>query len=291
MPTNKLYTLLKTVCKMSFWKKIFGDKSKTETVDSHFEAYRKELNELDLKSLSDLENLVKPLIRPTTKLEILAASRPPNNSQLNSHFGGQAYFEKGEEWPRTKKGKPLNFIFQLFNSAELELPENIELIQFYYDWDEFPWDTENDGWLVKIYQKTQKENIEYIEKPKELGKSKYCEISCQAIQSLPDWEGIDLHCNNASNLSCVLNEDKPWDSYAQVVAKLIGEQSYQSQLGGYPRWVQGESTPKDSNGNSMKLLFQIDSEDNAGLMWGDVGLIYVFYDEPSGRIEFILQCH
>jgi uncharacterized protein YwqG len=31
----------------------------------------------------------------------------------------------------------------------------------------------------------------------------------------------------------------------------------------------------------MKLLFQIDSEDNAGLMWGDTGLIYVFYDEET----------
>ena len=41
----------------------------------------------------------------------------------------------------------------------------------------------------------------------------------------------------------------------------------------------------------MKLLFQIDSEDNAGLMWGDVGLIYVFYDNETQKIEFILQCH
>jgi uncharacterized protein YwqG len=41
----------------------------------------------------------------------------------------------------------------------------------------------------------------------------------------------------------------------------------------------------------MKLLFQIDSEDNAELMWGDVGLIYVFYDEATDKIEFTLQCH
>jgi uncharacterized protein YwqG len=55
--------------------------------------------------------------------------------------------------------------------------------------------------------------------------------------------------------------------------------------------VQGESTPIDDEGNPMKLLFQIDSEDNAGLMWGDVGLIYVFYDKKTEKIEFTLQCH
>ena len=278
---------------MSFWKKIFGSKSETNSdkAESHFDKYRSELNDLNLKSISDLENLVKPLIRQTTKLEIQPASRPPENSQLESHFGGHPYFEKGEEWPKGKNGKHLDFIFQVFNSSELELPKSIELVQFFYDWEEFPWDTGNDGWLVKIYGKVDKESTEFIAKPIDLDKSKFCKLEFNPTQTLPDWEGIDLFGNDASKLSCVLNEDEPWDSYDQIVTKLIGEQDYQSQLGGYPKWVQGESTPKDNEGKPMKLLFQIDSEDNAGLMWGDVGLIYVFYDEKSERIEFTLQCH
>lgn len=276
---------------MNFWKKLFSGKKDNPKTESHFDKYRNELNESNLKTISDLENLVKPIIRDTTKLEILSASRPPENSQLNSHFGGQPYFEKGEQWPKSKSGKNLEFIFQVFNNRDLQLPKNIELIQFYYDWDEFPWDTGDDGWFVKIYKSIEKEKIKFIDKPNKLEKSKYCEINFSSTKSLPDWEGIDLHCNDAFKLSCVLNEDKPWDSYDQIVTKLIGEQDYQSQLGGYPKWVQGESTPKDKEGNPMKLLFQIDSEDNAGLMWGDVGLIYVFYDKKSERIEFTLQCH
>jgi uncharacterized protein YwqG len=270
---------------------MFGNKISDDNSDSHFEKYRKELKELDLNSTSDLEYLVKPLIRQTTKLVIQPASRPPENSQFESHFGGHPYFEKGEEWPTTKTGKNLDFIFQVFNSADLELPKNIELVQFYYNWDESPWYTENEGWFVKIYNSIQKENIALSEKPKDLEKSKYCEISFKSTQTLPDWEGINLYCNNALKLSCVLNEDRPWDNYNQIATKLIGEQDYQSQLGGYPKWVQGESTPIDDEGNPMKLLFQIDSEDNAGLMWGDVGLIYVFYDKKTEKIEFTLQCH
>jgi uncharacterized protein YwqG len=276
---------------MNFWKKLFKSKENKPKAMSHFDKYREDLNNLDLKTFTDLENLVDPLIRTATKLEVLPASRPPENSQMLSHFGGHPYFEKGESWPKTNKGDHLAFIFQIFNTPELELPENIALIQFYYDWEEFPWETSSDGWLVKIYKKVNQDKLEFIVTPSTLETSKYCLINCSATKSLPDWEGIDLHSLTASKLSCVLDENEPWDSYDQVVEKLIGEQDYLSQLGGYPNWVQGEETPTDGDGNPMKLLFQIDSEDNAGLMWGDVGLIYVFYDESSGKIEFTLQCH
>ncbi|MBC9795394.1 DUF1963 domain-containing protein [Sinomicrobium weinanense] len=278
---------------MSFWKNIFGyktGKNNTKT-GSHFDTYRNELHKLNLKSISDLEALVKPLIRETTKIEVLPASRPPENSQLNSHFGGQPYFEKGEHWPTTKDGKALDFIFQVFNAPDLDLPKHIALIQFYYDWEVSPWDSIDDGWKVKIYPKVNPEHLKFIEKPETSYTSSYCGIAFKPTRTLPDWEGIDLHCPDASKLSCVLNENEPWEPYDQVVTKLIGEQDYQSQLGGYPKWVQGEATPKDNEGKSMKLLFQIDSEDHAGLMWGDTGLIYVFYDPKSERIEFTLQCY
>lgn len=37
--------------------------------------------------------------------------------------------------------------------------------------------------------------------------------------SLPDWEGFDAYDDIASNLSCVLNEDEPWESYGSIVEK------------------------------------------------------------------------
>jgi uncharacterized protein YwqG len=171
------------------------------------------------------------------------------------------------------------------------MPSNIKLVQFFYDWDEFPWDTADKGWKVKIYENLDFEKVKFIEKPQELEKSKFCEIQFKPVKSLPDWEGIDIYSPNASKLSCVLDENEPWANYGKIVENIIGEQDYQSQLGGYPKWVQGESTPQNSKGEKMKLLFQIDSEDNAGLMWGDVGLIYVFYDGETKQIEFTLQCH
>lgn len=276
---------------MSFWKRIFGI-SNSKKFNSQLKKDKKELDELGLKTLTDLENLVKPLIRTATKLEVLPPSKPPESSQLNSHFGGQPYFEIQESWPQSKAGKNLDFIFQVFNSPDLQMPDSIELIQFYYDWEEFPWDTTDDGWLVKVYKSLDKEKTIVIEKPSELEKSKYCDIDFVSVKSLPDWEGLDVFCNNALKLACVLDEDESWDLYDQVVTKLTGfDDEYQSQLGGYPIWVQGESTPDNSEGIPTNLLFQIDSEDNADIMWGDAGLIYVFYDEKTEDIEFSLQCH
>ncbi len=136
-----------------------------------------------------------------------------------------------------------------------------------------------DGWKVKIYKSINRIDLIKIETPLSENTLNYCEITFKQSYSLPDWEGIDTHSENASKLSCILYEDEPWEPYQSVVSKLIGEKDFQSQLGGYPKWIQGEKTPHELKGEKINFLFQIDSEDNADLMWGDVGLIYVFYNE------------
>lgn len=178
-------------------------------MDSHFDKYRQELDKENLTSFKDLENLIRPLIRTATEIEVSKPSKPKANTQLLSHFGGQPYFEEGEEWPKTKKGKNLNFIFQVYNNGEINLPGNIKLVQFFYDWDEFPWETENDGWLVKTYTTLNTSQIIEHAQPAELETTKFCEITFKPVQSLPDWEGIGTYSKNASNLSCVLDEDEP----------------------------------------------------------------------------------
>ena len=189
--------------KMRFLKKIFGSGKEEDPPkeDSHFDNYRKELEALDLATMEDLEKLVKPLIRQATIIELQPASRPPENSQMNSHFGGQPYFEHGEVWPRSKSGRNLSFIFQIFNQEGLELPAQIKLIQFFYDFESYPWDTADDGWLVKIYKEINPDKIQFIERPEELDFNKYCEVKFRAGSSLPDWEGIDLYDDIASKLN------------------------------------------------------------------------------------------
>lgn len=277
---------------MNFFQKIFGGAKRQpeKEADDHFAEYRRELEQLNLSTLDDLENLVTPLIRDATKMVVKKPVSPPENTQLKSHFGGQPYFEAGEAWPVSGNGTPMSFIFQVFNTGNINLPDEVGLIQFYYDFEVYPWDTEDDGWLVKMYPAVNKNKMISVERPLGLDTPKYCDIEFVAIKSLPDWDGISVYSDPASKLSCILNDDEPWGAYKEVASKHVGDQDLRSQIGGYPIWLQGENTPKNSKGDYMKLLFQVDSESNADIMWGDGGLVYVFYNPDDIKITgFILQ--
>jgi uncharacterized protein YwqG len=258
---------------------------------NHFDKYREELKQLGLSTKQDLKNIVEPLILDAIEFSPNKISQSPENSNLISHFGGQPYFEIGEEWPRMKDGRPLDFVFQLINTGDINLPSQIKVLQFYYDNDEMAWETKDEGWLVKSYNQISNDKVAIVDRPLILGTPKYCEISFNKTRMLPDWEGIDERNQTASKLSCVLDENEPWGNYQKVVEELIGEQDFISTIGGYPKWVQGGSTPKNIKGQNMQLLFQLDSKENAGLMWGDMGLVYVFYDKENiQHFEFTLQC-
>jgi uncharacterized protein YwqG len=228
----------------------------------------------------DLRNLIKPLIKNATKL--ILKQRPLETAKdlhLKSHFIGQPYFEKGEKWPTTKDGIKLNFVFQIFNDGAIALPENIKLLQFYcvgYYEDDFSYDTDSDRWLVKIYENLHKENAIIIDNPDD--HTHYCEIEYKLIKSIPDDNDMDDYCK-ILKLSCVVDYNTPWDD-------LVGERGFFSQLGGYPQWIQDREIMVN---DTVTLLFQLDSEDDAGLMWVDAGMVYVFYDTKNKTIKIIMQ--
>ena len=181
----------------------------------------------------------------------------PEDTHLKSQFGGQPYFDKGEKWPTSKAGTPLDFVFQVYNEGNINLPGNVKLIQFYYgfDWD---WDIaydDDERILVKVYENINKDGAVIIEEPKGLMKRNYCEIEYEEVESRENYEGES--------------------SYPKF-----------SQLGGYAQWVWANTAPDDED---FQLLFQLDSEYDAGLMWYDSGLVYVFYNPKSKQIEFRMQ--
>lgn len=237
-----------------------------------------------------LEALVAPLIKKASYVKVQPESTPPDNSQMRSHFGGQPYFERGESWPVDKKGKPLQFVCQIFNADGLHLPEQVKLVQLFYDFNSKAYSTEDDGWFVKIYGGLDLDRMTKVVKPKTLAPTRYCECDFEEVQSLPDWEGIDIHNPEAAGLSSQLDQDDSWAPYEKISEKLVGRQPYRTQLGGYPKWVQGEETPIVGEG-LVDLLLQVDCEENAGVFWGNIGMVYIFYDIATKRTEFIFQSH
>ncbi|MCL2211494.1 MAG: DUF1963 domain-containing protein, partial [Treponema sp.] len=281
-----------------------GDKKRAMQNAAYWKKRDRLLEELNLKTIKDLENLIKPAVKDATKLILTRKDTIPANSHLLSHFRGQPYFEKGEKWPSIREGDQFELIFQIFNTGNINMPSNIKLLQFYYDYENSPISyktyTEDNvrigykhgnGWLVKIYENLDFENSIIIQAPEGVAPDPevYCEIEYKAVKSLPCWEYseendklIEMLCGKLDGES----KKKNFDSYNFVAEKLNCDQDLITKLGGYPNWLQGDGTPEDKD---FQLLFQLDSEDEAGLHWVDCGLVYVFYNPKTKETVFEIQ--
>jgi hypothetical protein len=140
------------------------------------------------------------------KLKFKRIEEVPPYSHLKSHFYGQPYFEEGEQWPVTKEGKMLDFVFQIFNAGNYGLPVKIKLLQFYYDFDKSPW-SDKDGRFIKIYENINIDNA-VILAPGCTKSYYYNEIEFEPIS--PREKRDYGNCN---------------------------------QIGGKPQWLQGDTSP------------------------------------------------
>lgn len=76
------------------------------------------------------------------------------------------------------------------------------------------------------------------------------------------------------------------------------------QIGGYPCPMQSDTMETECQAlvrggavEDWRLLLQLDTDDSAGMMWGDVGMLYFWVREQDARagdfskIWMVLQCH
>jgi len=245
------------------------------------------------------EKLLRPLVRQATTVKLSKAPNAASKPATRTKFGGIPYSEAGDSWPicpGCERG--LNFICQL-NLADCLHPEPVlrGLFVFYYCWECMPWGLPGDlkgTWLVRAYPRPGVDRIVQIQHGvKSVAPTIPCSVEMVIDLSLPDWDGIDVVCPAAAELSSKLDLDKPWAPYKAASMELTGNNGYATRIGGYPKWVQAESTPSCSVCTQrMRLLAQIDSEDEAGIMWGDVGCVYLFVcEQHPSELKLELQCH
>ncbi|MFC3151472.1 DUF1963 domain-containing protein [Litoribrevibacter euphylliae] len=242
-------------------------------------------------SKDKLDSLLKSLVRKALKLE-LKADKSALAPSCESKFGGLPYAESGDHWPscRTCK-KELTFINQILDEEEQQL------FVFYYCNECFPWgldDEEKGQWVVKLYKQPSSKKLTDIKRSSEDEFAPVpCSVETTSVEVLPDWESLDSVSEEVSDLCCKVNDDSPWEEYEDAVERTGCLDDYATLLGGYPRFVQGEAEfvcPKCSA--EMVFYAQVDSEDEANIMWGDVGLVYFFRcPEHKDEFQLELQCH
>lgn len=242
-------------------------------------------------SQDNLDILLTPLIREAVILDPIRSS-DAEDAAISSKFGGEPYAQSSDVWPVCPSCKnELVFVSQ-FNKEE-----NDELFTFFYCFECFPWglpDEEKGQWVIRRYKMPSMTQYKKIT-PSQT--NEYSPIPCtthaKTVRVLPDWEGLESFSIDAENLCCELDSDNPWEEYNSAFLRNRCLDDYATLVGGYPRWVQGEAVNKCSTcGEELQFLAQIDSEDSAGIMWGDVGLVYLFQcNNHPDEFHLELQCH
>lgn len=230
--------------------------------------------ELESPSDASWENL-KPILEPFKRFAWFPDVVERKSSPKSSKFSGVPVLSKDEDWPCCGNcNEPMQLFLQLNAS---DLPEDEQGVF-------------GKGMLQVFYCT----NIE-----------KECEVSCEAffpfskstLVRVVDYSDDDIASPQASPVRKEFPEqqiigwkskdDYPhWEELEDIGVVLSEEQSEllcdldyplpNDKLGGWPGWVQSVEYPDCPEcGEPMKLIFQIDSEDNLPYMFGDLGCSHI----------------
>jgi uncharacterized protein YwqG len=262
--------------------------SNTRTVKS----LKKGFKENDLsKHWAYFETLLKKelIIKPTGVDE---NELSPGKSKI----GGRPDLSENIAWLREENGKCLSFIAQI-NLSEIASFEGAGLLPrkgmlyFFYSANQEAWgfDIKDKGKFKVFFENTDQTKLERKDFPddlKEHARYKPCKLAFIDSVSLPGWESplvIDRLDNNESGNYTYLLEE-----FAPDMNKLLGHSDniqapmeLECQLvtnGLYCGDGSGYNDPRAEelakNADDWTLLFQLDSNEKAGMKWGSVGILY-----------------
>lgn len=230
------------------------------------------------KFRKDIEATVKPIIKIATKKE--------NTSLAQSKFGGHPYLPKTAELPRGADGKPMKLLAQI-NFEELpggleEFPEK-GLLQFFLAAEDdvmgldFDDQTNQRNFKVVFYEDLlpeeqlvmdfsyPDEGEEYFPVSNELSLAFHLEEEAVSVADFR-FEQVFMDIDFEEVVKAEKDEETTlWEIYAETI------ENTGHKIGGYGFFTQMDPRDGELSGYDT-LLLQIDSEDEAGIMWGDVGV-------------------
>jgi uncharacterized protein YwqG len=207
-----------------------------------------------------------------------------------SKFSGIPWLNGAEEWPRCSN---CDKHLQLFLQLNLrELPEVLlgdfgdGIIQLFYCTSQRP-DCEveceaffpfSKSVLVRLISKEDKPSPIATPASENSFPSKLI-IGWQETDDYPNWE-------EGESLGIELDETE-WEQLSEEDFPRSGDK-----LSGWPHWVQGIEYPNCPDcGNVMRLVFQVDSNDNLPFDFGDVGCGHITQCEThKERLAFGWAC-
>jgi uncharacterized protein YwqG len=263
--------------------------------------------------MRDVAALVAPLAKPC--IHLVKGAAPSL-----SHFGGSPSLPPDVAWPE-KNGIKLGFLARLSLSAIAQvhsvdwLPQAGALL-FFYDMEQQDWgfDPKHRGsWAVLLVpdlvtpMKQQDDTGINAESP-----LPHRNIAFRCIDTLPSWEKDSVRQLDLSSQES--------DEFFRL-ADAPYEATPKHQVTGFPMPIQADDMELEcqlvSNGQfcgdpsgykgpralslkpgaaNWRLLFQIDTDDDLDMMWGDAGMLYFWVQEHEAKAAnftntwLVLQC-
>lgn len=200
---------------------------------------------------------------------------------LSSKFSGTPWLAKNEEWPLCQRcGKELNFFLQLsLESLPNKLDCGEDLLQMFYcthcdDWRPF-----SSAHLVRLVQPQSIGNASLTPPVNNLPAKKI--VAWEAFGEYPtyvEWDDLNIPVQVS-------------DMVAEAVEDMLAKEG--DKLAGWPNWVQWVEYPSCPRCNKrMRLVFQLDSNDNLDFMFGDAGCGHITQcPEHKDVLAFGWACH
>ena len=230
-----------------------------------------------------ITNTMEPFVEVTLSKEAVEAT--------SSKVGGHPYFLKGAHYPVNKDGRPLHLLAQI-NFTEVarfsdDFPES-GILQFFIDgYDDvigldFEDQTRQEGFRV-IYH----ERIE-ADESKRMQDFSFLDGDEEELYLpfLPH-EEYKMHFEKGEAPVSISDfrieqenlefDEALWEAY---------EEAYPSQghkIGGYPHFIQNDPREDERLQDKLLLLFQLDSDEEYDIMWGDVGVGNFFISKEDLR--------
>ena len=258
-----------------------------------------------------LSHICREQLNPEAAAVVESLARPAvrmhhTDDPTRSHLGGGALLVDSNQWPRWND-RPLSLV-AVIDLAELSqfdtepgLPSQ-GVLNFFYDDEEQPWGFEPEdrgGWRVIL---VDPDDARAVGAPDGVETFVSIGLAPQQTLSIPGWEEPAVesvfppHQDRTPAAEAARQRFFPMqDDWNEVVDV---ESSPNHQIGGWPRlqqgpiwrecdvvsrgsplgtseqWRHAEPTFRVDREADWRLLLQLDTDDDAGWMWGDVGTLY-----------------
>lgn len=229
----------------------------------------------------------RPAFEKTVKEVVYVRPSKGETGPFDSKFGGKPYFPKGEKYPLDEDGKPLRLLAQI-NWKDVphigDFPTS-GILQFYVSADDdivgcnFHDGTDQRNFQVRYFDEILHDESKLVSDFSfvQYDGSMFPLTSEASISFTKGSEIIsagEFRFPDILNLPAGVFGDTEEEEYCDL------HEGFGHKIGGYPGFTQADPRER-GNKDHLELLFQMDSDEEFGCMWGDCGIANFFIESEA----------